>query len=126
FIPGNSVSSLGISVSIPPTIQNNASTITGTGGTSSTLCTTVSMEEIHELSSLSIYPNPAHNTFTISLNELKIENGELKMYDVTGRVVHKQALNNQSSIINSQFSPGIYFVRVMAGEKVWQQKLVVE
>jgi hypothetical protein len=76
---------------------------------------------------LSIYPNPAHNTFTISLNELKVENGKLKIYDVTGRVVHSaQIVKSTSYIVNQDFSPGLYFIRVEAGEKVWAEKVVVE
>jgi hypothetical protein len=80
-----------------------------------------------EMDSFRIYPNPAHNTFTISLNELKVESGQLKIYDVTGRMVHEQTIRNQESEIrNLNLLPGIYLVKVEVGEKVWQQKLVVE
>jgi hypothetical protein len=76
--------------------------------------------------SFTIYPNPSHNTFTISLGKLNIEDGILNIYDVIGRAVHQQTLTNQSMIIDKQFSAGIYFVKVQAGEKVFAEKLVVE
>jgi hypothetical protein len=73
------------------------------------------------------YPNPAHNTFTISLKEeLGIANWELGIYDVTGRVVHEQKIHSQLSTVNCQLSAGVYFVKVSDGEKVYGQKLVVE
>jgi hypothetical protein len=72
-----------------------------------------------------IYPNPAHSTFTISLNELK-ESAELKMYDMTGREVFTTTLNSKLQTLNPNLSNGIYLVRVKEGQKVWQEKLVVE
>jgi hypothetical protein len=88
----------------------------------------ISNDEIH------IHPNPAHNTLSISLNEeLKMQNAELRIFDITGRAVHEQTLNHKSEIITHKFSPGIYFVKVRAaegsswrGEKVLTEKLVVE
>jgi hypothetical protein len=85
------------------------------------------LPEISVNTVLEISPNPAHNTFAISLNEeLKMQSAELRIFDVTGRVVYEQTLNNQSTIIDKQFSPGIYLVKVHAGEKVLTEKLVVE
>jgi hypothetical protein len=76
---------------------------------------------------ISIYPDPAHNTFTISLNQLTVDNGQLTVFDITGReVYHDKIVNRNSYIVNQNFSPGIYFVRVEAGEKVWTEKVVVE
>jgi hypothetical protein len=75
-----------------------------------------------------LYPNPAHNTFTISLNTpLSTVNCQLSIFDVTGRVVHEQTIINQeSTIINTNLSAGVYLLKLIAGEKVYAQKLVVE
>jgi hypothetical protein len=92
--------------------------------------TTIILTHIAENSvegNFSIHPNPAFNNFTITLNKAwEMKNVMLNIADVTGRVVHEQTLNHQSSVINSQFSPGIYFVKVMDGEKVFTNKVVVE
>jgi len=86
------------------------------------------LSENNFFSSFSIYPNPASNTFTISIDgQSSIVNGRLSILDVTGRVVQEQTIKNQESeIINCQLSAGIYFVKVEAGERVYTEKLVVE
>jgi photosystem II stability/assembly factor-like uncharacterized protein len=72
-----------------------------------------------------IYPNPAHDGFTLTFS--KPCEGSIKIFDLTGRVVHKQPIsNNPSSYINSSFSPGVYFVKVTSGEREEVQKLVVQ
>jgi hypothetical protein len=79
------------------------------------------------VNSFQIIPNPAHNTFTISLpDESGIGNHELKIFDITGRVVHKQTINSKHQTLNTKLSGGVYFVRVEAGDKLYQQKLVIE
>jgi hypothetical protein len=55
-----------------------------------------------------------------------MQNAELKVFDIRGSEVYKQKLKGQSTIINNQFSPGVYFVRVSDGEKSFTQKLIVE
>jgi len=74
-----------------------------------------------------IYPNPTTDNFTITFsNQSPSIHNQLKIYDVTGRIVHEQKLNNQSTVINNQFSSGVYFVRVSCGERVFTQKLVIQ
>jgi hypothetical protein len=76
---------------------------------------------------LSVYPNPAHNSFTVSFgDELKMDNAVLKIVDLTGRVVHEQAIHNSQAEINSLFLPGIYFIKVRAAENTYLQKLTIE
>jgi hypothetical protein len=84
-----------------------------------------SVEEM-KAGSFSIHPNPTNNNFTVSFNQLKVESGKLKMLDVTGRVVLVETLRSQHSTFNFQLNPGIYFVQITVGEKMWTQKLVVE
>lgn len=91
-----------------------------------TLGCLIGIEENEMKSGIKIFPNPAYGNFTITLNQ-QINNGELKIYDVTGRVVHEQTIINQKSeIINYHLSAGIYFVKVSDGEKIYTQKLVIE
>jgi hypothetical protein len=91
------------------------------------------IDEIHN-GSFSISPNPSHNSFAISFGEESdIRNRSLEIYDVTGREVFLTTLNSRQQTLNPNLSGGIYLVRVEAvedspgrGEKVWQQKLVIE
>jgi hypothetical protein len=85
------------------------------------------VSEISLQKEFSIYPNPAHNTFTISLtNQLSIINSQLKIYDMMGRMVMKQPFNIKYETLNTNLSPGLYFVQLRAGENIWTQKLVIE
>jgi len=44
-----------------------------------------------------------------------------------GEKIYHQTINRRQETVNtSSFSPGIYFVKVIAGEKMFLQKLVVE
>jgi hypothetical protein len=91
--------------------------------TFSTAISEVKTENNHFL----IYPNPAGNAFTVSLpDQLSTVNSQLSIYDITGRIVHQQILTSAHQQITNHFSPGIYFVRVMDGERVFTEKLVVE
>jgi len=76
-----------------------------------------------EQAAFRLYPNPAHNVFNV---ECKMQNAELKMYDMMGSEVYSTVLNTKYQTLNTNLSSGIYFVRVAAGEKVYAQKLVVE
>jgi uncharacterized repeat protein (TIGR01451 family) len=87
---------------------------------------TIGIYEVTASLKVIIAPNPTLNTFTVSLNEMNAGTAELKMYDVTGREVYITTLNSKFQTLNPNLSNGIYFVRVEMGEKVYQQKLVVE
>jgi hypothetical protein len=89
-------------------------------------CIPSSVNNTDEKKQFNIHPNPAHNTFSISFGKLEIENAELKITDVTGRVVLTQKINSPLSVINFPVSAGVYFVRIGDGERRVTQKLVVE
>jgi hypothetical protein len=86
---------------------------------------TLDVPELNDFS-LSISPNPAHNILNVECNELKVERGELKMYDMLGREVMNEKLHSQLSTFNFQLSSGMYVVRVSDGNQTAVQKLIVE
>jgi hypothetical protein len=91
------------------------------------MLTSISSHKTDEEMSFIIYPNPAHNTFTISFNGLSsMVDGQLQIFDVMGREVYAEKIHSQVSTFNFQLSPGIYFVKVRIGEKVFTEKMVVE
>jgi hypothetical protein len=92
------------------------------------VCLSTSIIKIDE-KICNIYPNPAHNTFTISFNgQWTVDNGQLEVFDITGRKVMQQPIPGhcQFSTVNCQLKPGVYFIKVRGGEKVFTEKLVVE
>lgn len=82
-----------------------------------------------ELKSFSVYPNPFYNSFNLTyafdkdVNELKFE-----VYDVTGRTVIIQTLNNTAggtTVINTGSCLGVYLLRVTADEhQVYYNKMI--
>jgi hypothetical protein len=85
------------------------------------LTTEVSAPEAH--TTFSISPNPAHDKLNVECN---LPNAELKIYDMTGRMVQEEKLHSPLSTVNCQLSSGVYFVTVAVGDKMSNQKLIVE
>jgi hypothetical protein len=108
--------------------SNKIPTTVGLLDSSHTLCSFIDIKEIGEIYfDFIMYPNPAHNTFTISFNgQSSMVDGQLTIFDVMGIIVHQQIITSAHQQIENSFSPGIYFVRVQAGEKEFTEKLVID
>jgi len=64
-----------------------------------------------------IYPNPVQNEFYIK-NNMKTKNAFITLYDITGKVLKKAAIDNHSTVSVKQIKPGIYFYKIMAENKL--------
>jgi hypothetical protein len=125
-------------VTIPATIVRSPATtvstggsvfipapIIGSGGTVTTLCTTVGINEISTANSFLVSPNPF--TDVIKLADLKIgENASIVVYDLMGAIVYQQEFSNQTSAtLNLSFlQQGVYFLNVKANGESWTKKIV--
>jgi PKD repeat protein len=93
---------------------------------------TVGIETIVKNESISIYPNPAHNSAIISVDCNQAGNISIKMFDVTGRQVSvvfegkTVAGSNIYTIPLDGLSEGMYMVRLYDGSSVVTRKLVKE
>ncbi len=80
---------------------------------------------------MSIYPNPAADHATIDLAIVNGGNAVVKIYDITGKMVHSEKLGylgeggHQYSINCSMFKHGIYLVNVNIGKESATSKLIV-
>ena len=85
-----------------------------------------------ELTSFSIYPNPATNEFTIAVGNLQSSvNNHLtiEMVDMLGKIVMKSLnINTQTSINIEQLNKGMYFVKLIDGngDMVYTQRVIKE
>ena len=65
---------------------------------------------------VALFPNPAHNEFTVQLNgsfDLSQESVMLRLKDILGREVYSQRINSATSLIHKEDLPkGIYFYSV--------------
>lgn len=78
---------------------------------------------------ISVYPNPAKGSFTISLSAEKPTTTVIQLINLLGAVLYEQEINyagRYSKTINADYPAGIYFIRFQAGATQFVQKLVIE
>ena len=68
---------------------------------------TVGVEELYS-NSLSVYPNPVKNQFTVNTS------GDLGVFDLSGKLVHSTIVKVGDIVSVSNLNSGIYFVKVGA------------
>ena len=79
---------------------------------------TTSVEDVDALDALHVYPNPATTELGVSFDLVEKSDVALRLYDVTGRLVATQNLDNQATGNNfvrmniSDLTQGIYFLQV--------------
>jgi len=73
---------------------------------------------------ISMFPNPASNTITLSSG---IDMKEVKLIDISGRVVYASiSLSNEHTISVRSLESGIYFVQILTSEGILTGKLQVQ
>jgi PKD repeat protein len=97
---------------------NGAGITTGVNGTEKTINT------------FKVYPNPAHDQITISMELFKNSNLKIILKDIHGKSLEmiervENSGNVQFDMNIEKYSSGIYFIHVKEGEKHWVQKLVI-
>ncbi len=123
--------------------NNNTNTITGLSAGTYTVTVTAACGEttsatfniqnvvtgvnVYDLSeSLTISPNPSNGNFIITSTS-NIGKFNLKIYDVLGKIVHEE---NYSSVmqkeINTNLSPGVYFIKLNSDNSTFTYKIIVE
>jgi len=77
---------------------------------------------------ISLFPNPATNTLTLNLGQLKdIQNTTVNIYDIQGKLLLQQNIMQQQTELNiSSFAKGIYIVKVTNDKETMQSKFVKE
>lgn len=85
-----------------------------------------SVPELVDGSQIEIYPNPSTSSSILQLST-QLKNAEVVFYDILGKeMVRKRMDGDRMEIEKGSLESGVYFVRVMAEEKQWVQKIVVE
>lgn len=93
------------------------------------------LSALHEVSDLSIYPNPNNGAqFLVSLKELPIdcETVDLDLFDMSGKRVLAERLPVQYGLLNATvqstgtLNAGVYMARCAVGDQVYTQRMVVQ
>ncbi len=81
--------------------------------------------------SMNIYPNPANDNFNIELNSELSEKVDIKILDISGRVIaayEKELTNSSLQLINvntKEFPSGTYFVKLNANTEFLVEKIIL-
>ncbi|MBL4594429.1 MAG: T9SS type A sorting domain-containing protein, partial [Flavobacteriales bacterium] len=88
---------------------------------------TVSVEEIVFNDVLSVYPNPAKNNFSINLKGVFNDNINVKVYDLTGKLIYNTVMKNNTLIVNTEkWTNGIYQVHLSNNTQFSTEKIVIQ
>jgi len=83
---------------------------------------TISALEKVEISSALIFPNPSRDGL-FSVKNIQ-SNAIATISDISGKIILKKTLNQQDNILDlSQYSQGIYFLKLQTNEKIFTNKL---
>jgi hypothetical protein len=74
-----------------------------------------------------IYPNPSRGDFTIHIDS-EFKNSLLEIYDMLGERIYSEGIINTSSkeIHLNMYPSGIYFVKVIEGENIYFEKIILQ
>lgn len=78
--------------------------------------------------SVSIYPNPNNGTFSIKFGNMDGA-AIYQLFDVSGAMLETRNINvtnNEIVVFSHHLIAGTYFVRIIAGDKIFVEKLIVE
>lgn len=107
--------------------------VTDANGCSATDCAIidffVGINDENINSAFNVYPNPANDKVNILFTE-KMRNAALSIVDVSGKVVYSTLVSNADAgtshlIYTSEFSAGIYFVKISSDDKMFVRKMMV-
>ena len=88
----------------------------------------VSSVEMFEVGSMMVYPNPNNGMFSIDFSNIEGD-ATYEIINANGAVVETRdinVMNGETMNFNHDLRPGTYFVRIINGDKVYVEQIVVE
>ena len=98
------------------------------GHTINVTFTSLNNVEINAAASMAVYPNPNNGMFSIDFSNIEGE-ATYQLIDARGAVVETREINvtnGETKTFNHTLTAGTYFVRIINGDKVYVEQIVVE
>jgi spore coat protein CotH len=90
-------------------------------------CAPLGVNEINKENSYGIYPNPFSESAMIGNAKSKIQNAELILYDVVGKVIRKEVVVTfPHELKRNDLANGVYFYRIKNNSEIYSGKMIVE
>ncbi|MCI4670356.1 MAG: T9SS type A sorting domain-containing protein [Bacteroidia bacterium] len=91
----------------------------------------VGLENVLDVSSLKLYPNPTRAKFQLDFNLLQVTDVNIEVVDMRGKLMAREIISNASGNISQSFelsdaADGIYLVKVMIGNEIVIRKIQIE
>lgn len=107
-----------------PTACYQVTTTCENGETSnpSECASSVSINDVNASNNFEVYPNPAHETVTVSttMNAQKVE-----VLNYLGQVIYTSSVSSNNFTLNvANYADGVYFIRLTSNEGIATQKLI--
>ena len=120
------VLNIGLSQANQSDASGTINPLTSGTGTLMAIGASVGVKEISMNENVQISPNPTKDILNITLTTLS-QNTKIEIYNTVGALVITESLNNKTSSINiADLSNGLYFLKVLEGNKVVAVKKVVK
>ena len=75
--------------------------------------------------SIQLRPNPAQDMVNLVIEDMDLTAGELILYNTKGQIIHRQAVNSNSTQIDLKgLSTGMYMVQFRAADQLWTGKIL--
>lgn len=93
--------------------------------------TTTGISAIDALNNVNIYPNPANELFTVSIQNAPFTSILIEIVDIQGKIIFSTTDNNLNSNFNKEIntqdiSKGLYYVNLKSNEGLKVYKLIIQ
>jgi Zn-dependent metalloprotease len=92
--------------------------------------TVVGVEDIQNITSFSLYPNPASGSFSVNFTSSKKQDISIKLMSIIGQTIEEEVLKGYTGSYVKKFdtggfATGVYMLRLKTGEGIINKRVVV-
>jgi len=106
-------------------IDANTCSATATHTVATKACTVTGIASVDNRNGFNVYPNPASEAIFIQADAI-IENATIEVYDMIGRKVVNEKMNDKLNRISLQnFANGVYYIKIISNNTIqFEQKII--